>query len=132
LKAYAPDISEVLSVFVGLIITNCIVLARAESFAMHNGVWPSFLDGLGHGLGYSWVLLLVAAIRELFGSGSLLNQPVPGFVSQDGWLQPNQLMLLSPSAFFLVALVIWALHAWRNQRHDKNISPESRQRQQLP
>lgn len=118
LKAFAPDVSEVLSVFVGLIITNCIVLARVESFAMHNRVWPSFLDGLGNGLGYSWVLLVVAAVRELLGSGSLLNHPVPGFGAQVGWFQPNQLMLLSPSAFFLVALVIWGLHARRIRRHD--------------
>lgn len=118
LKAFAPDISEVLSVFVGLIITNCIVLARVESFAMHHGVWPSFLDGLGNGLGYSWVLILVAAVRELLGSGSLLNRPVPGFASAEGWLQPNELMLLSPSAFFLVALVIWGLQVRRTPGHD--------------
>jgi Na+-transporting NADH:ubiquinone oxidoreductase subunit D len=116
LKAFAPDLAEVLSVFVGLIITNCIILARAESFAMHNGVWASFLDGIGNGLGYSWVLLLVAAIRELLGSGSLLGIPIPSLQAQQGGLESNAFMLMSPSAFFLVALVIWVLNAWRHRR----------------
>ncbi len=116
LKAFAPDVSEVLSVFVGLIITNCIVLARAESFAMHNRVWPSFLDAIGNGLGYSWVLLLIAAVREAFGAGTLLGQPLPGLHPDLGGFAPNQFMQLSPSAFFLVALVIWGLNAWRQGR----------------
>jgi Na+-transporting NADH:ubiquinone oxidoreductase subunit D len=116
LLAFAPDVAEVLSVFVGLIITNCIILARVESFAMHNGVWASFLDGLGNGLGYSWVLLVVAAVRELLGSGSLLGIPLPVLHGQDGGFVANEFMVLSPSAFFLVALVIWLLHAWRNRR----------------
>ncbi len=129
LKTYAPDVAEVLSVFVGLIITNCIVLARVESFAMHNGVWPSFLDAVGNGLGYSWVLLLIAAIRELFGSGTLLGHPVPGFHGDHAWIRPNELMLLSPSAFFLVALVIWGLNSRRTRNAGGAVAghePESR------
>lgn len=116
LKAFAPDVSEVLSVFVGLIITNCIVLARVESFAMHNGVWRSFLDAVGNGLGYSWVLLLVAAVRELLGSGSLLGYPVVALVADGSWFQPNEFMLLSPSAFFLMALIIWAVRTRGHRR----------------
>ena len=99
LKTFMPDVSSVLSVFVGLIITNCIVLARVESFAMHNGVWASFLDALGNGLGYSWVLIAVATIRELAGSGSLLGYPVLPLTSAGGWFEPNELMLLTPSAW---------------------------------
>jgi Na+-transporting NADH:ubiquinone oxidoreductase subunit D len=124
LKAFAPDIAEVLSVFVGLIITNCIILARVESFAMHNGVWASFLDGIGNGLGYSWVLLLVAAVRELLGSGSLLGIPVPLVPVPGDAIGPNELMLMSPSAFFLVALVVWGLSAWRGRRGTKPAGPE--------
>ena len=107
LKTFMPDVSSVLSVFVGLIITNCIVLARVESFATHNGVWASFLDALGNGLGYSWVLIAVATIRELAGSGSLLGYPVLPLASAGGWFEPNELMLLTPSAFFIVGLLIW-------------------------
>ncbi|MBT8062265.1 MAG: NADH:ubiquinone reductase (Na(+)-transporting) subunit D, partial [Xanthomonadales bacterium] len=110
LKAFAPDVSEVLSVFVGLIITNCIVLARVENFAMHNGPWASFLDAVGNGLGYSWVLILVAALRELLGTGTLLYQPVPGLQPSSGWFQPSEFMQLTPSAFFLMALIIWLLN----------------------
>jgi Na+-transporting NADH:ubiquinone oxidoreductase subunit D len=112
LKAFMPDVSAVLSVFVGLIITNCIVLARVESFAMHNGVWASLLDGIGNGLGYSWILLVVAAVRELAGSGSLLGYEVLPLTGSGGWYEPNQLMLLTPSAFFIMALIIW----WIRQR----------------
>jgi Na+-transporting NADH:ubiquinone oxidoreductase subunit D len=116
LKAFVPDLAEVLSVFVGLIITNCIILARVESFAMHNGIWASFLDGIGNGLGYSWVLLLVAGVRELLGSGTLLGLPVPLWPSSSEGMSRNEFMLLSPSAFFLVALVIWAINSYRARR----------------
>ena len=116
LKTFAPDVSEVLSVFVGLIITNCIVLARAESFAMHNPPWPSLVDAIGNGLGYSWVLLLVASIREAFGSGTLLAYPLPGMADGPGGIGHNQFMQVSSSAFFIVALVIWALHALQQRR----------------
>lgn len=109
LKAYFYDISKQLSVFVGLIITNCIVMGRAEGFAMKNGVWTSFLDGVGNGLGYSIVLILVAFIRELFGSGSLFGYTILELDRNGGWYNPNNLMLLSPSAFFLIGFFIWAL-----------------------
>ncbi len=112
LKAFVPDVAAILSVFVGLIITNCIVLARVESFAMHNGVWASLLDALGNGLGYAWILLLVAAIREILGSGSLLGIEVLPLTERGGWFEPNRLMLLTPSAFFLLALLVWMVRSW--------------------
>jgi Na+-transporting NADH:ubiquinone oxidoreductase subunit D len=107
LKAFVPEVSAVLSVFVGLIITNCIVLARVESFAMHNGPWASLLDGLGNGLGYSWILILIGMIRELLGSGSLLGFEILPLAAEGGWFEPNRLMLLTPSAFFILALLVW-------------------------
>jgi len=110
LKAYLFDISKQLSVFVGLIITNCIVLGRAEAFALKNGVWPSMLDGLGNGLGYGMILLFVSAMRELFGSGTMLGfQVVPDmlYVENGGWYMNNGLMLLAPGAFFVLGLLIW-------------------------
>jgi len=109
LKAFMPEVSSVLSVFVGLIITNCIVLARVESFAKQNGVWASLLDALGNGLGYSLVLIVIAAIRELLGSGSLLGYELLPLAESGGWYQPNELMLLTPSAFFVLALLVWWL-----------------------
>jgi Na+-transporting NADH:ubiquinone oxidoreductase subunit D len=111
LKAFLPEVSAVLSVFVGLIITNCIVLARVESFAMQNGPWASFLDGVGNGLGYSWVLILVGAVRELAGSGSLFGFSVLPLSADGGWYTPNELMLLTPSAFFILALLVWWIRA---------------------
>jgi Na+-transporting NADH:ubiquinone oxidoreductase subunit D len=111
LKAYLFDVSKQLSVFVGLIITNCIVMGRAEAFAMQNGPKLSFLDGLGNGLGYSMVLVLVAFFRELFGSGKLF-----GVVVMPESYVPNGLMLLSPSAFFLIGLGIWALRTWKTEQ----------------
>jgi Na+-transporting NADH:ubiquinone oxidoreductase subunit D len=116
LKAFKPDVSAVLSVFVGLIITNCIILARVESFAMHNGVWASFLDGLGNGLGYAWVLAAIGATRELLGSGTLLGYTILTPASAGGWFEPNRLMLLTPSALFLVALLVWLLRAVQAKR----------------
>jgi Na+-transporting NADH:ubiquinone oxidoreductase subunit D len=113
LRAYAFETSKQLSVFVGLIITNCIVLGRAEAFAMKNGVAMSFLDGLGNGLGYSAILLSVAVIRELFGAGSLLGYPIMPLVSDGGWYEANGLMLLPPSAFFIIGLLIWAIRSWK-------------------
>lgn len=113
LQAYAFDISKRLSVFVGLIITNCIVMGRAEGFAMQNGPWLSFLDGVGNGLGYSALLILVALIREPLGAGTLMGFEILPKVSNGGWYVANGMMLLSPSAFFIIGLTIWALRAWK-------------------
>lgn len=113
LKAYAYEISKQLSVFVGLIITNCIVMGRAEGFAMQNGPWLSFLDGVGNGVGYSVMLMFVAFWRELFGSGSLFGFTILTPVSDGGWYVTNGLLLLPPSAFFIIGLTIWALRSWR-------------------
>ncbi|WP_066803366.1 NADH:ubiquinone reductase (Na(+)-transporting) subunit D [Moraxella oblonga] len=106
LKAVVYDVSKSLSVFIGLIITNCIVMGRAEAFAMSNPPIPSFLDGFGNGLGYSLMLFLVAVIRELFGNGSLFDIQILQKVSDGGWYVPNGLLLLPPSAFFVIALFI--------------------------
>lgn len=116
LKAYAFGISKQLSVFVGLIITNCIVLGRAEAFAMKNPPGMSILDGIGNGLGYSLVLLIVAFFRELFGAGKLLGFTVLPTVNDGGWYLPNGLMLLPPSAFFIIGLLIWALRSWKTEQ----------------
>ena len=121
LKAYAFGISKQLSVFVGLIITNCIVMGRAEAFAMKNGVWLSFLDGLGNGLGYSAILLGVGVLRELFGSGSLFGVEILPLVSQGGWYAPNGLMLLPPSAFFIIGLFIWILRTWKTEQVEEEV-----------
>jgi len=111
LKAFLPQVSTVLSVFVGLIITNCIILARVESFAMHNGVIASFMDALGNGLGYAWILAVIGSIRELLGSGTLLGRSMLPLANDGGWFEPNRLMLLTPSALFLMALLVWLLRA---------------------
>jgi len=111
LQAFAYEISKNLSVFVGLIITNCIVMGRAEAFAMKNPPLISFIDGLGNGLGYSLVLVLVASVRELFGSGTLLGYQILPLVENGGWYQANGLMLLAPSAFFIIGFLIWALRS---------------------
>ena len=113
LKAFVYDISKQLSVFVGLIITNCIVLGRTEGFALKNPPLVSFIDGIGNGLGYSVVLLVVAAIRELLGSGKLFGMTVLPLVRDDGWYPANGLFLLAPSAFILIGLLIWALRTWK-------------------
>ena len=116
LKAFAFEISKQLSVFVGLIITNCIVMGRAEAFAMKNPPLPSFLDGIGNGLGYSVVLLAVGTVRELFGAGSLFGVEVLPIAANGGWYVPNGLMLLPPSAFFLIGFFIWALRTWKKNQ----------------
>ena len=116
LGAVAYDISKQLSVFVGLIITNCIVMGRAEAFAMQNPPGMSFLDGVGNGLGYSIVLMLVATLREFFGSGSLFGYQILPLVTEGGWYTPNGLMLLAPSAFFIIGLMIWVMRACGKQR----------------
>ena len=113
LKAVAYDISKQLSVFVGLIITNCIVMGRAEAFAMKNPPIPSFLDGIGNGLGYSVILMIVAFIRELFGAGTLWGYEIFPAATNGGWYVANGMMLMPPSAFFLIGLLIWALRSWK-------------------
>jgi len=119
LKTYAFETSKQLSVFVGLIITNCIILGRAEAFAMKNSVGMSFLDGLGNGLGYSAVLIIVAATRELFGAGTLFGYPILPLVGDGGWYEANGLMLLPPSAFFVIGLLIWAIRTARPKQVER-------------
>ena len=116
LKAYAYEISKQLSVFVGLIITNCIVMGRAEGFAMQNPPGLSFLDGVGNGLGYSILLLAVAVVRELFGSGSLFDVQLLAIAREGGWYVPNGLMLLPPSAFFIIGGLIWLLRSVKTEQ----------------
>jgi Na+-transporting NADH:ubiquinone oxidoreductase subunit D len=106
-------LSRQLSVFVGLIVTNCIILGRVEAFAMKSGVCASALDGLGNGLGYSGVLLLVGAVRELLGAGKLLGVSVLPTVAEGGWFEPLALMLLPPSAFFIIGFLIWGVRSWK-------------------
>jgi Na+-transporting NADH:ubiquinone oxidoreductase subunit D len=120
LKATLYELSLELSVFVGLIITNCIVMGRAEGFAMQNPPWISFLDGLGNGLGYSVILLLVGFVRELTGAGTLFGVEVLKLTKDGGWYEPNGLMLLAPSGLFLIALIIWGLRTWKPELQEKD------------
>ena len=120
LKAFMFETSKQLSVFVGLIITNCIVMGRAEAFAMQNGPVPSFLDGLGNGLGYALVLIFVGFFRELFGSGKLFGIEVLPLVTEGGWYNPNGLLVLAPGAFFLIALFIWLLRTWKPEQVEED------------
>jgi Na+-transporting NADH:ubiquinone oxidoreductase subunit D len=120
LKAYAYEISKQLSVFVGLIITNCIVMGRAEGFAMSNTPGLSFLDGIGNGLGYGFILMVVSFIRELFGSGSVFGFTVLAPVQDGGWYVPNGLFLLPPSAFFIIGLIIWVLRTLNPEQIEEN------------
>lgn len=119
LKAYAFEISKQLSVFVGLIITNCIVMGRAEAYAMKNPPIPSFIDGIGNGLGYSLILMVVGFIRELTGSGKLFGVEVLKLASNGGWYEPVGIMLLPPSAFFVIGLLIWGLRTWKPEQEEK-------------
>jgi len=120
LKAYLYELSLELSVFVGLIITNCIVMGRAEGYAMQNPPWISFLDGIGNGLGYGLVLVLIALARELLGAGRILGYQVLPLTQDGGWYEPNGLMLIAPSALFLVALFVWALRTWKPSLQEKD------------
>ncbi len=113
LRAYLFDISKQLSVFVGLIITNCIIMGRAEAFAMQNPPGLSIIDGIGNGLGYALILMITAFLRELFGSGALFGKQIMPLVTEGGWYEPNGLMLLSPAAFFIIGLMIWLLRIWK-------------------
>ncbi len=123
LKAFAFEISKRLSVFVGLIVTNCIVLARAEGFAMRQGVMVSMLDGIGNGIGYGLILVLVGSLREFLGKGSLLGAQILIPTSQGGAFEPLHLMLLPPSAFFIIGVIIWVI---RSKRPDQVEQPEYR------
>lgn len=128
LKAVAYDISKQLSVFVGLIITNCIVMGRTEAFALKNPPVPSFLDGIGHGLGYSTLLIVVATIREIFGAGTWFGITILPKAVDGGFYVPNGLLLLPPSAFFIIGLIIWALRSWKKNQVEKpdfKIAPNS-------
>lgn len=116
LKAVAFQLSKELSVFVGLIITNCIVMGRAEAFAMKSKPIPSFVDGLGNGLGYGAILLTVASVREILGSGSWFGIEILPLIQNGGWYQSNGLLLLPPSAFFIIGLIIWALRTWKPEQ----------------
>lgn len=116
LKAYAYEASKQLSVFVGLIITNCIVLGRAEAYAMKNPPMMSFVDGIGNGLGYSLILMIVGFFRELLGAGKLFGHQIIPVANEGGWYIPNGLMLLPPSAFFVIGLLIWAIRSWKREQ----------------
>ena len=113
LKAYVYDISKQLSVFVGLIITNCIIMGRAEAYAMQNSVGPSIMDGIGNGLGYSLILIATAFLRELFGAGKLFGNVVFPAVNDGGWYYPNGIMVTSAGAFFIIGLFIWLIRTIR-------------------
>ncbi len=120
LEAFLFDISKQLSVYVGLIITNCIVMGRAEAFAMKNPPRMSMLDGIGHGLGYGLILLVVAFFRELLGSGTIFGLEVLKSVNNGGWYYTNGLMVLPPSAFFLIAFIIWAIRTWKPEQNEED------------
>jgi len=119
LRAYAFSLSKQLSVFVGLIITNCIVMGRAEAFAMQNPPLLSFMDGIGNGLGYSAMLITLGVIRELFDAGKLFGIEIIALAKDGGWYVPNGLLLLPPSAFFLIGLIIWGLRTWKKEQVEK-------------
>ena len=120
LKAYSYETSKKLSVFVGLIITNCIVMGRAEAFAMKEKPFISFIDGLGNGLGYSVILIAVAIVRELFGAGTLMGYEILPLVSNGGWYPANNLLLLPPSSFILIGLMIWGIRAYKTDQIEAN------------
>lgn len=119
LQAFFYEMSQRLSVFVSLIATNCVVLGRTESFALHNRPLPAMADALGNGLGYSAVLIVIGFILELFGRGSIMDIPVLHTVEQGGWFEPLNLMLLAPSAFFLLGGLVWAIRSWRSEQVEK-------------
>ena len=132
LKAYTPGMARTLSVFVGLIVTNCIVLGRADAFAVKNTVLMSFLDGVGNGLGYTAVLVVVAGIRELLGAGTLLGYELLPLAANGGWYVPNQLMLLPPSAFFIIGFLIWGIRSWKKSQVEEKEFSEIKVRPEAP
>jgi len=120
LKAFSYQLSKELSVFVGLIITNCIVMGRAEAFAMKEKPMVSFMDGIGNGLGYGVILMAVAFIRELFGFGTLFGIEILPLIQNDGWYQANGLLVLPFSSFFLIGFLIWAIRQWKPEQVEKD------------
>ncbi len=120
IKAYAYDVSKQLSVYVGLIITNCIVMGRAEAFALQNKPIVSFMDGIGNGIGYSFILLVVGFVRELFGSGKLLGFSILPLTTDGGWYPSNGMFLMPPSAFFLIGMIIWAVRAFKPEQVEED------------
>ena len=119
LTAFLPAAASTLSVYISLIVTNCIVLGRAEACAMKSGVGRSILDALGNGLGYSIILIIVATIRELFGSGSLMGVQILDLASEGGWFQPNEMMMLAPSAFFIIGFMVWGIRSWKPEQKEQ-------------
>jgi Na+-transporting NADH:ubiquinone oxidoreductase subunit D len=119
LQAYLPDMAARLTVYVSLIVTNCIVLGRAEACAMQEGVGTSFLDALGNGLGYSLILISVATVRELLGKGTLLGYTILPLAQDGGWYNENALVMLAPSAFFIIGMLVWGIRSWKPQQREK-------------
>ncbi len=119
LQAYAYTLSKELSVFVGLIITNCIVMGRAEGYAMQHGPWQSLLDGVGNGLGYSTILMFAGFTRELIGSGKVFGMTVLKPVTEGGWYVPNGMMLMPPAALFIIGFIIWGIRTWKPEQVEK-------------
>ncbi|EQC46140.1 NADH:ubiquinone reductase (Na(+)-transporting) subunit D [Bacteriovorax sp. Seq25_V] len=120
LKAFVYDVAKSMSVYIGLIITNCIVMGRAEAYAMKNTPLMSFMDGIGNGLGYSFILIVVAFFRELLGSGTVLGYVIMPTVNNGGWYVPNGMALLAPSAFFLIGMIIWVLRTFNKDQVEHN------------
>ncbi len=119
LSAFLPETARTLSVYISLIVTNCIVLGRAEACAMKHGVGTSILDALGNGLGYGIILVIVATIRELFGNGSLMGYRILELVQDGGWFQPNEMLLLPPSAFFIIGFMVWVVRSWKPEQSER-------------
>ncbi len=120
LRAFMPEAARTLSVYISLIVTNCIVLGRAEACAMKSGVKTSIADAIGNGLGYAIVLIIVAVIRELFGTGSLMDNTIFVLTRDGGWYQPNEMMLLPPSAFFIIGFLVWVIRSWKPEQTEED------------
>ena len=130
ITAFMPAAARTLSVYISLIVTNCIVLGRAEACAMKSGVGRSILDGLGNGLGYSAILIIVATIRELFGSGSLMGVQILELARDGGWFEPNEMMMLAPSAFFIIGFMVWGIRSWKpEQKEQPDFKPVTQARE---
>ena len=118
LSAFLPDAARTLSVYISLIVTNCIVLGRAEACAMKSSVGTSILDAIGNGLGYSIILIIVATLRELLGNGSLMGYRLLELTRDGGWFEPNEMLLLPPSAFFIIGFMIWVIRSWKPEQKE--------------